>query len=30
MIVGLAYDKDDKNLYISCYDFPEILSISDI
>ena len=30
MIVGLAYDKDDNNLYISCYDFPEIIEISDV
>lgn len=30
MIVGLAYDKDDNNLYFSCYDFPEISCISDI
>ena len=30
MIVGLAYDKEDNNLYFSCYDFPEISCISDI
>ena len=30
MIVGLAYDKDDNSLYISCYDFPEIIEISDV
>ena len=30
MIVGLAYDKDDNNLYITCYDFPEIIAISDV
>ena len=30
IIVGLGYDKENKNLYISCYDFPEIICISDI
>jgi hypothetical protein len=30
MIVGLAYDKDNNNLYVSCYDFPEIICVSDI
>lgn len=30
MIVGLAYDKQDNNLYISCYDCPAIISVSDI
>ena len=30
IIVGLDYDKDTRNLYISCYDFPEIICISDI
>ena len=30
IIVGLGYDKDTRNLYISCYDFPEIICISDI
>ena len=30
MIVGLAYDKDNNNLYFCCYDFPEIASISNI
>ena len=30
MIVGLAYDKDDNNLYFSCYDFPEISCIPNI
>jgi hypothetical protein len=30
MIVGLAYDKNNNNLYVSCYDFPEIICVSDI
>jgi hypothetical protein len=30
MIVGLAYDNDDNNLYITCYDFPEIIAVSDV
>ena len=30
MIMGLCYDKDENNLYVSCYDFPEITCISDI
>jgi len=30
MIMGLAYDKDDLNLYVTCYDFPEIIKISEI
>ena len=30
MIVGLGYDKEENNIYISCYDFPEITCISDV
>jgi hypothetical protein len=30
MIVGLAYDKEQNSIYISCYDFPEITCISDV
>ena len=30
IIVGLGYDKEDKSLYISCYDFPEIICVSDV
>ena len=30
MIVGLAYDNNDNNLYITSYDFPEIIVVSDI
>lgn len=30
MIVGFAYDNDDNNLYITCYDFPEIIAVSDV
>lgn len=30
MIVGLAYDKNNNILYINSYDFPEIITISDI
>ena len=30
MIVGLAYDNNDNILYINCYDFPEIMAVSDI
>ena len=30
MIVGLAYDNNDNNLYVTSYDFPEIIAVSDI
>ena len=30
MIVGLVYDSDDKILYINCYDYPEIMAVTDV
>ena len=30
MIVGLAYDNEDKCLYINSYDYPEIMTVNDI
>ena len=30
MLVGLAYDNDNKILYVNSYDYPEIMAVSDI
>ena len=30
MIVGLAYDSNDKILYVNSYDYPEIMAVTDI
>ena len=30
MIVGLAYDNNSNDLFVSCYDCPEIISISNL
>ena len=30
MLVGLAYDNDEKILYVNSYDYPEIMAVTDI